>query len=31
MDLLYDFTNKLVKLHPNVFDIVEVMLQRPRY
>ena len=31
MDLLYDFTNKLVKLHPNVFDIVEALLQRPRY
>lgn len=31
IDLLYDFKKKLNKLHPRVGDLVETMLQRPRF
>lgn len=31
IELLYEFHRKLSELHPNVVDMVECLLQRPRY
>ena len=31
LEHLYEFKEKLSKLHPNVLDAIENMLQRPRY
>lgn len=31
IDALYDFKKKLSELHPVVIDVVDNMLQRPRY
>lgn len=31
LEHLYEFKEKLSKLHPNVMDCIENMLQRPRY
>jgi hypothetical protein len=31
LEYLYEFKEKLAKLHPNVMDAIENMLQRPRY
>lgn len=31
LEHLYEFKEKLSKLHPNVMDAIENMLQRPRY
>lgn len=31
IDALYEFKNKLSALHPTVIDVVDNMLQRPRY
>jgi hypothetical protein len=31
IDYLYEFREKLNKLHPFVIDLIDQMLQRPRY
>lgn len=31
IEYLYEFKEKLLKLHPVVMDAIEVLLQRPRY
>jgi hypothetical protein len=31
IEYLYEFKYKLSKLHPHILDVIENMLQRPRY
>lgn len=31
IEYLYEFKSKIAKLHPNTLDVIENMLQRPRY